>query len=149
MAEMKLITTSMLSKEIASIIEEQIEYNQYALWENLLAAANAAKRDLKRYRGEWVGREKVGHSRDFHSKGWRVYRENWSHGKYGWKNKGLHSAVLASYIEPSLTHLLELGHDVYFAKGVPTGIRTRATKYMANAFEKGAKKLLEARIDNP
>lgn len=147
MAETKLIPTSMLAGEIVSIVKETISFNDEIMRENLLVAAKAAKRDLARYRGEWVGREPVGHSRDFHSKGWRIYRENWSHDAYGWLKPGEHSAVLASYIEPSLAHLLEFGHDVYFTKGVPTGIRTKATKCMSNAFDKGVEKLLEARID--
>lgn len=147
MSDMKIITVSMLSDAIEEIVEDHIRLNEDAIRENLLAAANAAKRDLAGYRGEWIGKENVGHSRDFHSKGWRIYRENWAYGEYGWERAGVHSAVLASYIEPSLAHLLEFGHDVYARKGVPIGIRTKATKCMSNAFDKGVEKLLEARID--
>ena len=168
MSNAKVVVASNLSKAVQEFVEEQIEFNVETLQANILEAAKISKHQLAIRKGEWVGRNRVGHDRMFHRKGWKIYRENWYKVRNAWKKNGVHSAVIASAIEPSLTHLLEFGHVIVMPwlddpwsgngpflrtndpyTGESGHGRTRAFYYIAAAFYAGKTKLLEANVDNP
>ena len=160
MSKAKVVTVNNVSKAIAEFVEEQIEFNVDTLKDNLLAAAKASKHQLAIRKGSWIGTHEVGHDRGYHRKGWWIYRENWYKVRGAWSKGGVHSAVVASKVEPQITHLLEFGHNIkgfmerrggYHTDGVNEswGNRTRRFLYMSNAFEVGKAKMLEARVDNP
>lgn len=160
MANATVVTANHVSKEVARFVEEQIEFNIETLKDNMLEAAKASKHQLAIRTGSWVGTHRVGHDRGYHRKGWKIYRENWYKVRGAWSKGGVHSAVIASMIEPQITHLLEFGHNIkgiaerrggYHTDGVNEswGNRTRPFFYISKAFEVGKAKLLEAKVDNP
>lgn len=158
--QVRVIESTSLAKGVYEIVSKNIEYNNETLFKSIYDAANASRHKLAVRRGEWIGWDRVGHDRMFHRKGWKIYKENWYKVRNAEKKCGRRSAVVASKIEPSLTHLLEFGHRIYFPHTertdgvndvwvVPTNKRTRAFKYIEEAFNVGKGKLLGAKVDNP
>ena len=166
--QVSVIESTSLAKEVYDIVSKNIEYNNEALFQNIYDAAKVSRHKLAVRSGEWIGRNRVGHDRMFHRKGWKIYKENWYRVRGAEKKCGRRSAVVASKIEPSLTHLLEFGHNIvmpwlddpytgngpfyrtvdeYSGEGIIG--RTRAFYYIAAAFYAGKTKLLEAKVDNP
>ena len=163
MADARIIIVQDFKNAVSEIVEQNIEFNNETMLENIREAANLTRHKLAVRNGEWVGRHKVGHDRMFHRKGWKIYRENWYGVRGAEKKPGIRSAVVATKIEPSLTHLLEFGHRIVVGwRGslntdgvnmggdwISVGGRTRAFHYMRDAFEAGKNKLLGAKVDNP
>ena len=150
MPDAKVVSPDQLSKAVAEFLDEQCEYNVNSLKENLLAAAKASKHNLSSRTGKWVRRNLVWHDRGYHRKGWKIYRENWYKARGAWDMAGTHSAVVASMIEPQLTHLLEFGHNIIIPwLDEPYQGRTTAYYYIKGAYLVGRQKLLEAKVDNP
>lgn len=160
--EGKVVTATHFKDGLVELVEENIEFNNETMLQNIFDAAKATKHQLAIRQGEWVGRHKVGHDRMYHRKGWKIYRENWYGVRNAEKKPGIRTAVVATKIEPQLTHLLEFGHrivigwrdslntdGVNFGGSWDYGGRTRAFHYLQEAFETGKRKLLGARVDNP
>ena len=159
--EGKVVTATHFKDGLVELVRENIEFNNETMLSNILEATKVTRHQLAVRRGEWVGFHRVGHDRMFHRKGWKVYRENWYRVRNAEKKPDKRTAVVASKIEPSITHLIEFGHRVVsaghetsvgwlaYGDARDTGRMTRAFKYMEKAFDAGKQKLLGARVDNP
>ncbi len=137
-----VIEADKLSYSVYETVKRTIDDNIDTCEDNLLKAARTSKRRLASYDGSWIGWDDLGFSTGIHAAGWDVYRHR------RLKDQGLLMAVVATRYKPSLTHLLEFGHD--FVMGGKVYGRAKATHYIMEAFKAGRDKLLETcNVDNP
>lgn len=168
MPNSKIVTETHFADGLVELVEENIEFNNETMLENIYEAAKASKHKLATRKGSWIGRNKVGHDRMFHRKGWKIYRENWYGQRNVSKTPARRTAVIASKIEPSLTHLIEFGHVIVMPwlddpwtgaspilkradqyTGESSAARTQAFYYIAEAYLVGKSKLMGDKVDNP
>lgn len=119
---------------IHSMIQTNIEENEEALDENIHQAAEHAAKELQATSGShdsWRGKGSMVKEKGAYQSGWHAY-----HHKRALKYHRAVSVVAQAHY-PTLTHLLEEGHElIYF--GTPKGYRIPGDHAIATAYENAA-----------
>lgn len=119
-------------ENVMQIFEAFVQEAEEDLQEDVYAAADDAVSDLKEAIGKWSQLEDIdGREALTYEKGWVAY-------KYAMRDGHVES-VAANKTAPSLTHLIEKGHEL-FIYGHDTGRRTKPRPHIKEAFEKSANK---------
>lgn len=114
---------------IVEMVSENIDENERILAQNIKEAGDDCANELKSTSPRRTGE---------YASGWK---NNFRGGEYG------HAvSVIANHTKPSLTHLLENGHELFYM-GHDTGRRTRAFKHIEPAYEHAADELKGEGVD--
>lgn len=135
------------AQAVHDLVAQNIEENELHMREDVKRAGETAASYLRSNapydamaiikKGSEKGQAKVVHYRE----GWTSYfsdRMPFTH---------MVTATVATKIEPSLTHLLEFGHEM-FVHGHDTGRRVPAHPHISKAYDVGKKVLEAAKVDN-
>lgn len=122
-----------LYSEIHSLMVESIGETEEEVTEAIYHAADVSAEALKEDIGKWSQTEDLPErDRLLYEKGWKAYKHKMREGHV--------EAVVANATAPSLTHLIENGHEK-FVYGRDTGERTEPRNHIEKAYRKGAETL--------
>lgn len=115
---------------LMDFVSENVDDNQTAIQQNVQEAGEHAEAELQGYDGPYA--------EDDYAKGWK---SDFQTGEYGHATATVHNTT-----QPSLTHLIEKGHEL-FMYGRDTGTRTRANPHIETAYENAAEILLGGGVE--
>lgn len=128
------VSVDYLSKAVHELVEANIDDNLEALDANVQAAGEKAADELKTTsapKNAWRGTSSISDVEGEYRAAWRAYRYRQPL-KY---KKAL--CVVANWHYPTLTHLLEFGHE-YWYFGVHVGGRIDGNKAIEKAYNNAA-----------
>lgn len=133
MASSRTCGIGSFEKMVKELCQEYVDEEKGKMRKQLVSAAKYAASELRRAKGEYSGTSLLGDRTEaIYEKGWTYYTQKWRDGKV--------AVVVANKTAPSLTWLIEKGHEL-FVFGRDTGKRTKARPHIANAYEKARSKV--------
>lgn len=115
---------------LMDFVSENVDDNEQAIQRNVKEAGEHAEKELQGYDGPYATGK--------YAKGWK---SDFRTGEYGHATATVHNTS-----QPSLTHLIEKGHEL-FVHGRDTGRRTRANPHIETAYENAADILLGGGVE--
>lgn len=134
---------------VVELVQKNIDDNELLMKQDVHKAGEVAAEWLRKHApyDSW-GRVKNKKSSDFGALKLAHYRDGWtSYFSDRLAFSHMVTATVATKTEPSLTHLLEFGHEM-FVHGHDTGKRVPAYPHISTAFGVGKKVLESAKVDN-
>lgn len=128
------IDAGSLYEEVYEAVRQNVEHNIETLEADVYALADDAVDELKEAKGPWSQTEddpKTGRPAYFYEKGWKVYKHKMVEGHV--------DAVVANKHAPSLTHLIEFPHELFYF-GHDTGRMTTPRPHIKEAYEHAVKR---------
>lgn len=114
---------------ITKMVQENVDENERIMAENVKKAGQDCAKELRSTSPKKYGG---------YAAGWK---NNFKGGDYG------HAvSIVANHSKPTLTHLLENGHELWM-HGHDTGRRVRAIKHIEPAYENAAAELKGEQVD--
>ena len=128
------IDAGSLYEEVYEAVRQNVEHNIETLEADVYALADEAVGELKEAKGPWSQTEddpETGRPAYFYEKGWKAYKHRMVEGHV--------DAVVANKNAPSLTHLIEFPHRLFYF-GHDTGRMTEGRPHIKEAYEHAAKR---------
>lgn len=137
------------AQAVHDLVAQNIEENELYMREDVKRAGDAAVKYLRSSAPyDPKALVKSGHDKGKKKKRLKHYRSGWTD-YFSDRLAFAHmvTATVATKNEPSLTHLLEFGHEM-FVHGHDTGRRVPAYPHISKAYDVGKKVLEAAKVDN-